>query len=173
MKRWMLLLVVLLLVGCEPVVEPSKHTALGPGIDIIEQHDPWVDGGCILTIGESERTMIRQNDVDTSTIGETTILYEVDYGIETYQCQRIVKVVDRSAPTVSLVAGVDTVQVNDIHIDAGVTAQDNSDSELDVTAVSTVDTTRVGTYTITYVVTDDSGNTTQIVRYVTVRDDRE
>ena len=44
----------------------------------------------------------------------------------------------------------------------------NDIQETTTVVTGTVDTTKAGTYVLTYVVTDKSGNKTEIVRYVTV-----
>ena len=62
-----------------------------------------------------------------------------------------------------------SVEVGSAYADQGATCTDETDGALDVTATGTVDTTTVGTYTITYTCTDSSQNeATQITRTVTV-----
>ena len=81
---------------------------------------------------------------------------------------------DTTSPVISLL-GSDTVtiEVGDIYVDAGATAQDNNDGDLtsSIMTVNNVINTTVGTYTVTYDVTDSSGNqATQVVRTVDVKD---
>lgn len=61
-----------------------------------------------------------------------------------------------------------TVMQGDIYTDAGATATDNSDGSITVTTAGNVDTSLVGTYTITYTATDSAGNSTTKTRTVEV-----
>ena len=54
--------------------------------------------------------------------------------------------------------------------DPGATATDAVDGDIDVTVTGTVDTSTVGSYTITYTATDSSGNTSTATRVVNVVD---
>ena len=70
-------------------------------------------------------------------------------------------VVDTIAPVITLVGDATvTVQVGDTYTDAGATATDNYDGDLTSSIVVTgsVDTSTIGTYTVTYNVSDASGN---------------
>ena len=60
-----------------------------------------------------------------------------------------------------------------VYTDAGATATDNSDGDLtsSIVTVSTVNTAIVGSYTVTYNVSDTAGNAaTQVTRTVNVED---
>jgi hypothetical protein len=63
-----------------------------------------------------------------------------------------------------------TVEVNTSYSDAGATANDNVDGAITVSSSGTVDTTTVGSYQITYVATDASGNIATAFRTVNVVD---
>ena len=63
-----------------------------------------------------------------------------------------------------------TVELGDTYTDAGATASDANDGDLTVTTTSNVDTTSVGSYTVTYTATDLSGNTASRIRTVEVVD---
>ena len=54
------------------------------------------------------------------------------------------------------------------YTDAGATATDNVDGSVSVTTSGTVDTSTIGTYTITYTATDNAGNTATATRTVNV-----
>ena len=73
-------------------------------------------------------------------------------------------IVDATAPVITILSGTDTVGQGSTWTDAGATA----DSGETVTASGTVDTSAIGTYTITYTATDASGNTGTTTRTVTV-----
>lgn len=166
MKRlWIAFLFVFLLASCEA---PDIDTKLLPGTDIIAYGETWVDGGCEIVINEGAFAMDRTNDVDTNTLGETTIVYSYTVRRETYECLRVVKVIDVNPPVGTLEPGIDTVFIGEEHIDAGVTVTDDIDPTPEITVDNEVDTSVLGTYTITYTITDDFGNESIVVRYVHV-----
>ena len=65
-----------------------------------------------------------------------------------------------------------TVEVGDTYTDAGATAFDVTDGDLTayIVITSDVDTNTVGSYSVTYEVTDSHNNTTTAVRTVNVVD---
>ena len=73
---------------------------------------------------------------------------------------------DTTAPIITVTSGTDTVEQGAAWTDAGATA----DGGETVTASGTVDTSTIGTYTITYTATDVSENTGTATRTVTVVD---
>lgn len=158
-------LFLLLLASCEaPVVE----TTLLPGTDIIAYAEEWVDGGCQITVDDDVFDMERTTDVTTTELGETTVVYEYTVRREVYECYRVVKVIDVHPPVGTLEPGIDTVYLNEEHIDAGITATDDLDPNPEITVDNQVDTSMLGTYTITYTITDAFGNETIVSRYVHV-----
>jgi hypothetical protein len=81
-------------------------------------------------------------------------------------------VVDTEAPVITLI-GESPVSIDQdaTYTDPGATATDNVDGDItaNITATSNVDTSTVGTYTITYTVSDAAGNAaTPVVRTITV-----
>ena len=168
MKKLLIIVTLFLLVGCTPVVEEVIPVqTLNPGIDIIGQGDIWEDAGCDVTIGTSTFKISRLNTVDNTEIAETEIQYSRVIGDTTYTCKRIVKVIDNTAPTLTLNPGIDTVLVNEEWIDTSVIATDDY-SEVSVTVDSSVDITVAGTYTVIYTATDEEGNAASISRIVTI-----
>jgi len=55
--------------------------------------------------------------------------------------------------------------------DPGVEASDDVDSNVTVSVVGSVDVSKIGTYTLTYIAKDSSGNRAQVTRDVMVKDD--
>ena len=66
------------------------------------------------------------------------------------------------------------MELGSIYTDAGATAVDNIDGDItsNIAVVSTVDVNNVGTYTVTYNVSDAAGNAaTQVIRTVNITPD--
>ena len=80
---------------------------------------------------------------------------------------------DKEKPSLTLI-GDDNIVIykNSKYIEKGYTATDNCDGDItnNVISTGTVDTNKVGTYTINYEVVDSSNNKTSIKRNVTVRE---
>ena len=85
---------------------------------------------------------------------------------------RVVNVSDTTKPVITLLGNAtETVEVKDTYEDAGASASDTLDGSLAVTSVSTVNTDVVGSYTVTYSVSDANGNAAEdVVRTVSVVD---
>ena len=81
---------------------------------------------------------------------------------------------DSIAPVITLLGDATvSIEVGDTYIDAGATAKDNYDGDItsNIVTVSNVDTAIVGSYTVTYDVSDANGNAAATVtRLVTVED---
>ena len=81
---------------------------------------------------------------------------------------------DSIAPVITLLGDATvSIEVGDTYIDAGATAKDNYDGDItsNIVTVSNVDTAIVGSYTVTYDVSDANGNAADTVtRIVTVED---
>lgn len=116
------------------------------------------------------------NNVDADTVGPYTVTYNVAdvAGNAAAQVTRTVNVVDTTIPVIAL-AGVTpfTHPVGVAYADAGATATDNYDGDIsaNIAPVSTVDANTVGSYTVTYNVSDLSNNpAVAVVRTVDVVD---
>jgi hypothetical protein len=80
---------------------------------------------------------------------------------EAIQVTRTVIVQDTTAPVITLTGEAEvTIEVGSTYTDAGATAEDNYDGDISDSIVvnGEVDTNTVGSYTITYDVSDSSGN---------------
>jgi|LGVF01.2.fsa_nt_gb hypothetical protein len=149
---------------------PNEYSIeLNPGKDIISVGEEFIDGGCFLYLNEAKYTMdVSLDNLDIDEIGEYEITYLKTIDEYSYQCLRIVKVIDDVKPVVTLNPGIDTIVLGSEHTDSGVTAVDNYSADLLVVTTSDLDVNQVGSYTIMYTVTDESNNRTIIIRYVTV-----
>jgi len=167
MKKLMVLFILILLVGCLP---RDISVVLNEGYDIIGVNDEWIDEGCTLNINADFAIdmEVASNNVDLTTPGEYHVVYIEEYDSVEYTCLRIVKVIDEEAPTVVLNPGIDTINAFDEWVDAGVTVTDNFDDDCVVLVEGIVRNEIVGSYEITYLVIDDAGNITEIIRVVNV-----
>ncbi len=89
------------------------------------------------------------------------------------EIERKIIFIDREEPIIELKGGNDIyIYKDNKYIEMGYTASDNCDGDITnkVISTGTVDTTKVGTYTINYEVIDSSNNKTSIKRNVTVRE---
>jgi thiol-disulfide isomerase/thioredoxin len=80
-------------------------------------------------------------------------------------------VTDTTAPVITLSGAVSmTITQGDTYIEAGASATDDTDGDIsaNITVGGAVDTSIVGTYALTYDVSDAAGNVAQVIRTVTV-----
>ena len=158
-------------------------TLTGDAIVSIEVGSTYVDGGA--TASDNVDGDITSNittdvsDVDEQTVGSYTVYYNVSdlAGNAAIEVTRTVNVVDTSIPVITLTGDeIVTIEVGTTYADAGATATDNYDDDTTlssniITDVTTVDTQTVGSYTVSYNVSDASGNSAiQVTRTVNVVD---
>lgn len=130
-----------------PIV-PS--VSLLPGIDTIEKDSNWLNGGISLTDTRYEIQII--GNVLTNTLGEYSIEYVIKIdGLLVTSLRRIVTVIPSRIPSIQiqLVPGIDTILVDQTHVNTQVTVPTGASVRVE----STVDTSKPGTYLITYYVT--------------------
>jgi metal-sulfur cluster biosynthetic enzyme len=113
--------------------------------------------------GDISDSIVVNAEVDTNTVGSYTITYDVSDANtnEAIQVTRTVIVQDTTAPVITLTGEAEvTIEVGSTYTDAGATAEDNYDGDISDSIVvnGEVDTNTVGSYTITYDVSDSSGN---------------
>ena len=136
-------------------------TLNGISPDTIEVGVPYTDpGASAMDNCDSSVAVTVAGSVDVTTVGTYVLTYtaedtEGNMAVET----RLVVVEDATAPTITLQGG-DTlyVQVDSTWTDPGVQTQDNYDTSLTLTTTGNVNTSVIGTYTISYCVMDASGN---------------
>ena len=123
--------------------------------------------------------IINSSAVNTAVLGTYTVTYNVSdsSGNAAATVTRTVIVRDTTPPTITL-NGANSITVEagnqySYYSDPGATASDNHDGDITsrITVVSNVNLAALGTYTVTYNVSDSSGNpAAQVTRTVTVRD---
>jgi hypothetical protein len=144
---------------------------LNPGIDMVEVNSDYQDPGATAKVfGLGRKVNVIENTVDISQLGTYYIKYEFTYQETTKTLYRIVTVIDETNPEISINPGIDTVKINHEWIDASFTVTDNSDQPVQTETIGEVDTTKSGTYTITYIAIDSSGNQTTAKRIVHIID---
>ena len=97
--------------------------------------------------------------------------------IETYPTSGETLIIDNTPPTITLLGDpIVNIEVGATYTDAGADADDNVDGPVitdNIVAVSTVNTSVIGNYTVTYNVSDAAGNAaTQVTRTVNVTADQ-
>ena len=138
---------------------------LGSNPVTVERGDTYTDAGATADGGETVRTNL--GGLNTNVVGTYTITYSAsDASQNTGYATRTVNVVDTTNPVVTVTGdNPATVELGDTYTDAGATTTEGT-----VSSSGTVDTSTVGTYTITYSATDDSGNVGTATRTVNVVD---
>ena len=158
-------------------------TLIGNATVSVASGDTYTDDGATATDnvdGDITGSIVTVNSVDTSTVGTYTVTYNVtdatgNVATEVTRTVNVLATADTTLPEIMLV-GDDSVSIEQgtVYTDAGATASDNVDGDItaSIVTVNPVDTTLVGTYTVTYNVSDSSGNTaTEVTRTVTVTPD--
>ncbi len=152
---------------------------LGSTPETVEVGSTYTDAGATALDnydGDITTSIVTTSDVDTSIVGFYTVTYDVtdSSGNDAVTVTRDVEVVDTTIPVISLLGSTpETVEVGSTYTDAGATALDNYDGDITISIVTVnpVDTSVVGTYTVTYDVTDSEGNdAVQVTRTVNVVD---
>jgi len=134
-----------------------------------------VDGGSSDPDGDPITLSIDKTDFTCADIGPNTVTLTVSDGQLTDSCQATVTVVDATPPTITLNGdNPQTIECCEDYVELGATAIDNCSGDVTADIVidaSSVDTCTVGTYTVTYNVSDAQGNAAaQVTRTVEVVD---
>ncbi|PEC46381.1 immunoglobulin-like domain-containing protein [Bacillus sp. AFS096315] len=123
--------------------------------------------------GDLTKAIIVTGAVDTKKKGVYTLIYTVsDSSGNTASMPITITVIDNVKP-VLIGASNKTISINSVFNPlTGVTAKDNSDGDLtkSIKVTGTVNTKKKGVYTLTYTISDLSGNTTTVNRTITVVD---
>ncbi len=159
---------------------PPVITMLGPDTIYIEVNTSYNDPGATAMDnreGNITSKIVTVNQVDSTQTGVYLVTYNVTdgSGIAAPTRTRFVFVVaDLTKPVLTVLGNaVETHEVNTPYTDDGATAVDDPGSvNLDnfIITDNQVDETQLGTYTVTYTVTDQYGNTATGTRTVNVVD---
>ncbi|GGE06835.1 hypothetical protein GCM10010831_05410 [Psychroflexus salis] len=146
-------------------------TLLGDNPVTIEVGSTYTDAGATASDnadGDLTAAIIVTGSVDADVLGTYTLSYDLtdSSGNAAETLTRTVNVVDTTNPVITLLGDNPvTIEVSTTYTDAGATASDNEEGDLtaDIIVTGSVDTDVVGTYTLSYDVTDSSGNAAETV----------
>ena len=170
-----------LMIGYINVIEDTTApliTLIGENAITLEVGTSYNDAGATAldnNDGDLNASIIVTGTVDTSTVGMYTITYSATNASEnTGTATRTVIVVDTTIPVITrLGEATVTIEVGSTYSDAGATASDNYDGDItaSIVTVNPVDTDTVGSYTVTYNVSDENSNAAvEVTRTVNVVD---
>ncbi len=159
-------------------VTPPVITVIGANPLAIEQGMAYIDPGAAATDnadGDISASMVVNNLVSTATPATYTVTYDVsDSSGNSAHAERTVNVLPSAPPVITLLGEV--VIEHEVHTpyqDAGATALDNVDGDISANIVTSnpVNADALGSYTITFSVSDSAGNAAAVVsRTVNVLD---
>ncbi|RPG58095.1 MAG: DUF5011 domain-containing protein, partial [Flavobacteriaceae bacterium TMED81] len=167
------------------VIDTTKPilSLLGSTPVIIELGQAYSDAGASASDNYDDNTSISaaittSGAVDNTAVGSYTLTYGVSdtSNNQANPISRTVVVEDNTSPVITLLGtSTITVEVGNSYIDPGVVGTDNYDNDSAITAAITssgsVDTSTLGSYLVTYTVSDNSGNAaTPVSRTVQVVD---
>ncbi|NIA14454.1 MAG: DUF5011 domain-containing protein [Nitrospiraceae bacterium] len=154
-------------------------TMLGSATVSLSVGDTYIDAGATAQDtqdGNITSQIVTTNTVDTAVAGSYTVTYNVSdaAGNAAVPVVRTVHVADNDAPSIALLGSPSvTIEVKTAYTDAGATASDAQDGNITsaIVTVNSVNTAVLGTYTVTYNVTDSAGNAApEVTRTVRVVD---
>jgi len=125
--------------------------------------------------GNITSSIIISGSVNTSAVGNYTLTYTVsDNQGNTTSVSRLINVtvpIDETPPTMSLI-GNSSIQltIGDTYLEQGATANDNIDGNITSSIIisGSVNTSAVGTYSLSYSVSDAAGNVSSVIRIINV-----
>lgn len=134
----------------------------------LEYEEYFYDPGYAVTVDGYNVTV--EGSVDIYTLGQYILTYTLkdSEGNVVDTETRTVNIVDTTVPNADMKIGVDTIDVGETWIDAGVLVSDNQDTDLEVEVTTNLDNTVEGTYVVEYKVIDNVGNYVKVKRYVNV-----
>lgn len=157
-------------------VAPITVTVVGDYEVTVEVGGAWTDPGAT-AVDENGKSYEVTSDfhlVDFNKVDDYVVTYsavDINNGNTVVTAVRVVKVVDTTAPTLTLKGEAElTLALGDAFTDAGYTVSDNYDENVGVTVAGSVNTAAMGEYVLTYTATDGSGNTAEVTRTVRVTD---
>lgn len=164
-------IIILILSNIFIIIKNIKLELIGKSEETIEVFNEYIDPGFTSTIfNKNINNLIKtSSNINTNIIGSYKTTYKLS--ILNIKKTRTINVVDTEKPTITL-KGNSTINlyIGDTYTDEGVEITDNYDSDLsnNLNIENNLDTSKKGTYTITYTVRDSSNNTNSITRTINV-----
>ena len=141
-------------------------------IDVFtEKFEPDKIKVTINNIDNSELIQIDDSNLDLNKVGSYVVKYYIVYKKKRYEQIQTINVVDKIVPVISLTGGKVTLLTGNKYTEPGYKASDNYDGDLHdkVIVTNNIDTTKAGTYKVTYKVSDSSGNIAEATREVVIK----
>ncbi|WP_299189114.1 DUF5011 domain-containing protein [uncultured Aquimarina sp.] len=156
---------------------PPVITIIGDNPLVVRVDDTFNDPGATATDnvdGDISSAIMVTGSVNVNVVGEYVLTYTVsDTAGNEVSETRSVNVISDNPPVITLV-GDNPLEISfgEVFSDPGATASDDIDGNItdQIQTSGTVDVNTLGGYTITYTVSDSSGNTTEVMRTVNVVD---
>jgi len=148
---------------------------IGDSAIVLEAGETYEEPGAAATVrGEDISSTIVIDTPDTTKLGVHTVTYKVTNkkGMNEKTATRTVEVKDTISPVVTLNGGNISLYVGNSYTEKGATALDSFEGDLTdkIVTEGSVDVNKVGSYKITYTVSDSSGNAHTATRTVTVKE---
>ena len=161
------------------VIHNVELTLNGDESITIEVGTEYEEYGASLIVDSIDKTSeikVDKSNLNVDALGEYTIKYYTNIDNKEYSIKRIVLVVDTTSPEIKL-NGSDKVTLlkGEKYNELGYIAIDNYDGEITdkVEVQSELDINKVGEYSITYNITDTSGNSSSIKRLIIVKEPKK
>ena len=161
------------------VIHNVELTLNGDESITLEVGTEYEEYGASLIVDSIDKTSeikVDKSNLNVDALGEYTIKYYTNIDNKEYSIKRIVLVVDTTSPEIKL-NGSDKVTLlkGEKYNELGYIAIDNYDGEITdkVEVQSELDINKVGEYSITYNITDTSGNSSSIKRLIIVKEPKK
>jgi len=152
---------------------PAIITIIGDNPYTLERYAEYVDPGATTDTESGSRFVSITNNVDNTAVGSYTVTYVAtdDVNIPPTTAERIVNVVDTTAPIVTLNGASNvTLERYGVFADIDEGVEIEAPGSLVSVDTSKLDNTTQGAYPVKYIVVDDQNNSNEITRWVDVVD---
>jgi len=152
---------------------PPVITLHGEATMTLEQNVVYTElGATALDDVDGNVSVTISGTVNTAVVGTYTLTYMAqDSAGNEANITRTITVIDVTPPVITLNGeSTITLEQHAVYTELGATALDGVDGNVSVTISGNVDTSTVGSYTVTYSVTDSAGNEANTTRTITVID---
>lgn len=158
---------------------PPTITLIGSNPQIIQKGSSYIELGATATDNVSGNVtssiVVNSSSVNSNTLGNYVVTYNVNdaAGNPAIQATRQVQIVDTTVPVITLIgSNPQSITIGSDYVELGATATDLQDGNISSEIVinsSTVNTGTIGSYLVTYNVSDSNGkNAVQVTRTVNI-----